>query len=1070
MKQENNSLHIYLIVKNLLSKSILLFIAFCFCTSNILAQIGSGTAPYSFTHLLNEPIIINTMPFVNTSSVVAEDALITDKQKPYRFGIEIPVNISMTNCGSWQTLPNGDRIWQIAIYCKNAVSINLLYSHWYLPKGAKLHLYTPNYQQLLGAFTSANNLPGGKFATSLLKGETTILEYYEPANVSGQGIIQIEKVIHGYRGIVNANKNFGESGACNININCPEGTEWENEKRSVAQIIEGGLRACSGAMINNVRADCTPYFLTADHCLSNLVEQWIFMFNYESPSCENLDGPTDQTITGCTLISHNTPSDFTLVQLSAPPPPDYNVYYAGWSAEQTAPSKSVCIHHPSGDIKKISFDDEACTQSAWNGTPNSHWQIIDWNKGTTEPGSSGAPLFNENHLIIGQLSGGNAACNNNSEDNFGKVAMSWEFGNNATKRLKDWLDPDNTGTLTLNGLNCGTAPLALDAAMVNISSPSSIQCNGAINISAILRNQGLDTLTSATLIVLIDNLAPSTYNWTGNLNYFEYQNINILNTVLGLGTHTITVIASNPNGANSDLKTSNDTISKQILIAQGEVINVTINTDLYGEETSFIIFDEENNEVYNESGFSGLSNYNFNLCLPEGCYTFTIYDSYGDGMCCEFGDGNYLVSHQNNDVITSGATFEASKSYNFCVIAEAAPVVANFLTSDTVVCAKQIVSFTNNSTGATSYNWEFEGGEPASSTDPNPVVSYNEPGTYSVTLTANNGNTSNTKSITNYITVTLPLNINAIINNATNPISLDGTATLVVNGGQPPYFYQWNTGSITQILANVQAGNYTVTVSDNNSCETTKMVTIGSNLPAITASIDGEKEYICTGNTVNFSASANNPIATYQWFFANGEPASSTNPNPLVSYSLPGEHSVTLIVSDNFSTDTVIINNKVTVSLPQNVEVYVTNAHLNSNDGFINLGVSGFGSPFLYNWNNGSTAENLTNIGSGNYSVTVTNKAGCKVVRNITVKTDIAPPGFVLYTNPIANQIRAFNNNSDKVLLTLYNTAGQQIISQATIPQGNSILYPSSSLVSGIYIAKITINDKKYLQKLIVIE
>src|SRR5690606_33774993 len=112
-----------------------------------------------------------------------------------------------------------------------------------------------------------------------------------------------------------------------------------------------------GALINNVNEDGTPYFLTANHCLGNGTTTWIFYFNYNSPQCSpNQDGPLNQSIAGCTLLASKPGSDMALLELSSTPPSNYNVYYSGWDRSGNFPTSQVGIHHPSGDVKKICFD------------------------------------------------------------------------------------------------------------------------------------------------------------------------------------------------------------------------------------------------------------------------------------------------------------------------------------------------------------------------------------------------------------------------------------------------------------------------------------------------------------------------------------------------------------------------------------------------------------------------------------------------------------------------------------------------------------------------------------------
>jgi hypothetical protein len=174
-------------------------------------------------------------------------------------------------------------------------------------------------------------------------------------------------------------------------------------------------------------------------------------------------------MTGASKIAasrHNSliGSDFFLVLLKNDVPKNYYSYFEGWSADGTPSDSGVCIHHPQGDIKKISTYKTPTVSAGWESTPNTHWKVS-WSEtanghGVTEGGSSGSPLFSNNGHLIGTLTGGESSCdtaNWNKPDYYGKMSFHWESNGEAdTLKLKPWLDPDNTGTLTMGGMVMGT--------------------------------------------------------------------------------------------------------------------------------------------------------------------------------------------------------------------------------------------------------------------------------------------------------------------------------------------------------------------------------------------------------------------------------------------------------------------------------------------------------------------------------------------------------------------------------------------------------------------------------------
>ena len=394
----------------------------CFC------QVAIESTPKSFSIEDNTSIPIQILPEFDVDVFLEEDEneMRSTDIKPYRFANPIDVDLNMENSGIWTSLDDGSYVWRLAIESTGAHSLNLIYDTFNIPEGAEFFVYSANKEMVLGAFTNYNHKPHGGFSTAPVKGDRVILEYNEPFNASFRGTINIDIVAHDYRNVFfNEDRGYGDSGSCNNNVACSVGDDWQDEVRSVAMILtSGGSRLCTGSLVNNANQDLSPYFLTANHCLGGN-NSWIFMFNYESPVCNNQNGPTNMTLSGATLLDNGSTSDFALLEISEYPPESYEVHYAGWSAINVAPQEPVAIHHPSGDIKKISFDDDAGISDAWSGTAGSHWRIADWEDGTTEPGSSGSPLFDNNHRIVGQLHGGEASCSYNVNDYYGKFSTTF---------------------------------------------------------------------------------------------------------------------------------------------------------------------------------------------------------------------------------------------------------------------------------------------------------------------------------------------------------------------------------------------------------------------------------------------------------------------------------------------------------------------------------------------------------------------------------------------------------------------------------------------------------------------
>lgn len=646
------------------------------------AQVSIGGIPPSFQHLgiasnIGRTAVPKTvLPAMDLSEIRKEDS-INDLQvnSPYRFGIAREVNLGLENSGRWDTLENGARIWRLKIISTGAESINLNYDIFYMPTGAQFFVYN-HQKEILGAFTSINNKTDSIFATMPISGDEILLEYFEPANVEGQGKLHVNQVVHRYRGLKSGNKAFNSSGACNINVNCPEGKKWQDEKRAVAKIMaNNNTSICTGTLLNNVRQDGTPYFLTAAHCgpLTNS----IFVFGYESAACQPSFNDTNvYSIVGASQLAFDSfTSDFQLMRLSLTPPDSFNVYYAGWSAKPEAPLSSTVIHHPQGDVKKISFDFDSAESSLYPLSPVvEHWQVVNYEGGTTEPGSSGSALFNEKHQVVGQLHGGGAGCGNLNSDWYGKFSDSWLNGPTPSKQLKYWLDPDSTGALTMHAYDPDSALFALDAEILSIGNFPEYSCNNEVHPYLILKNKGNNNIYNLKIKYEVENILLDSILWTGNIPSLAAEKINFGKISLPYGNHDFVISILSLNGS-ADQMNTNDTLQKSYLINSVPVeVYFTLKTDDYGSETLWLIKEPVSGLTLYEGGpyeeVTGGEIMKDTLCLYDSCFNFIIKDRGRDGFNNPlYGNGYYLISDTAGDTLAFNNNFTSSMFVDsFCLL------------------------------------------------------------------------------------------------------------------------------------------------------------------------------------------------------------------------------------------------------------------------------------------------------------------------------------------------------------------------------------------------------------------
>lgn len=444
------------------------------------AQLSTNEKPFSFGRESEMTISkrsakpVAHMPMLDSSMLILDNEENENKVQPFRFGYTHTVNFNLNNSGTWYVLPNGDKLWQLNVVCPEALSVNICYDKFWIPEGGKFFVFSKDKKQTIGAFTSRNNKGDRQnirgFATGLIYGSDIILEYYQPKEIKTDAIISIGSVVHGYKSIIPEEKNLGVSCDLMVNVNCEEGKEWQMEKRAIACVITQGFNY-SGFLVTTTSLSGEPLFMTANHCIEdfdvNAFENYsIFVWNYETPGCANVNvNPTLYSTVGATLLASSYYySDFALLRLSEDPRDlqNFTPYYLGWDCSGQSGEPGVCIHHPKGDVKKISTIALQPTSTCYFSMsldPHTHWGV-QWKStlnghGIVQAGSSGSPLLNADHKVIGQLHGSSSNdCSTSMLSWYGKFNVSWTGNNiNFTNwRLDCWLDSLNSNVQAMEGL------------------------------------------------------------------------------------------------------------------------------------------------------------------------------------------------------------------------------------------------------------------------------------------------------------------------------------------------------------------------------------------------------------------------------------------------------------------------------------------------------------------------------------------------------------------------------------------------------------------------------------------
>lgn len=409
-----------------------------------------------------------TIPVIDLPSFNEKKMAARDEGKPVsrlkreEFAYTMEVHYDYHNAGVWDTLENGWKVWRMGLRSEGAITMNLIFIPFRVEKGVRVFLSDPLQQYVFGAYTHINNKPYEMLAVEPVPGDIVMVEMQVPPFVGDPGQLCVGIVGHEF------DRNhapervkdgwYGQSGACNPDILCYKDSLTALLRHAVIRIIYAGKERCTGVLLNNTRNDAKAYILTAQHCLRTewLANTAVYLFDYESPFCGGPDGRSHKSVSGGTLkATTDNKLDFSLVELSEDIPFYYRPYFAGWDATGLSTRGVFCIHHPWGDVKKIAIDDDQpYTDNFGEGYDfNTHWRVEDWEAGTTEPGSSGAPLFSSAGRVIGNETGGDATCANSVNDYFQQLSHSWEDYPDSSAQLRYWLDPFKSTVETLKGFD-----------------------------------------------------------------------------------------------------------------------------------------------------------------------------------------------------------------------------------------------------------------------------------------------------------------------------------------------------------------------------------------------------------------------------------------------------------------------------------------------------------------------------------------------------------------------------------------------------------------------------------------
>jgi gliding motility-associated-like protein len=483
--------------------------------------------------------------------------------------------------------------------------------------------------------------------------------------------------------------------------------------------------------------------------------------------------------------------------------------------------------------------------------------------------------------------------------------------------------------------------------------------------------------------------SPYTYLWSNGSTTQDLSGI-------GAGSYSVTVTDAN----------SCTTILSQTLSSPSAISASTIVTDV--------------------ACFGG-TNGAINLTVSGGTSPYTF--AWDNAATTE--DISGLVAGNYNVVITdaAGCNFNVSS-----IVGQ--PALA--LTSSGLVT--DVTCFNGNngnidvtvSGGTSPYTYTWNNG--ATTEDISGLVA----GNYNLSITDANGCISLLSFTVNQPSA---LTISSSITDVTCNGLMNGAINITISGGTSPYLFSWSNAATTEDINSLAAGSYSVTVTDANSCITNQSFTI-SQPSAITVSGSITNTSCTGGNNGAISTTVNGGTGPYTYAWSNGATTSNINGLAIGSY--------TVTVTDNNSCSQVATFN---VTAPSSVTITHTSTNetcFNSNDGSININVSGGSTPYNYSWSNGATTEDISGLDAGTYTVTVTDNGGCIQTRGITITS----PTAIIVSNT-TSPITCFGYNNGSINVTVSGGTAPYSYAWSTGATTENI----GSLTAGTY--NLTITDSK---------
>jgi len=623
----------------------------------------------------------------NRNGTTIED---TVTQFPLKIGDEFSINVMTPH--PYNLKGKKGVLFEQEFYSKNSSYIKLYFENFNLFPGDYVEIFSPNTGESIiygerGKVIDNNRTMISDFWTKVIFNEKIIVRLYGNGQSSNNYGFDIKKVAYGYSDekigrIVSENERLNRSicqGDEKEAIECYNGTEMYEKGRSVCRLLIGGTGLCTGWLLG-----CEGNLMTNNHCIGSASDaaNTDFIFNYQYQNCNGTNpASSDIVASSSSFIKTNSTLDYTLVKLPVNPTDQYG-YLSLSSVAPVVGDRIYIIGHPGGRRKEITVNTNV------GGTANGYAQVNVVNTNgiryyaDTEGGSSGSPVLNYNSNLVVAIHN-TGGCPNGSYGRSDKLIASigssmpncgindsGSGGGGAT--CSDGIQNGNETGIDCGGPLCEPCQTACNENQIELSvtlddypeetSWNLLNGSGSTVASGSYSSSNSDGSTVVETLCLPDDC----YTFTIRDSYGDG-----ICCSYGNGSYSLT-------GPEGLIKTGGAFGATEVTeFCLGQVaacvdVSLDLKFDNYPEETSW----EIKSDITGSVVFSGDSYGNqadgslltISECLPVGCYSITVKDSYGDGMCCAYGNGLYrLINTNTGATLASGGSFSNSETSSFCI-------------------------------------------------------------------------------------------------------------------------------------------------------------------------------------------------------------------------------------------------------------------------------------------------------------------------------------------------------------------------------------------------------------------